>query len=235
MCQAYGSRKLHILEGVEPESRPFVSHTISRERGYKWHLPTSLLCSNPPNRISMAGLLTLINSETQEPPMPDFNLKQASTRDLLTFFANVIEELRRREVVRSGNNPLADYCESLVVRALKLKQLKGSNKGCDALDESTGDRYEIKGRRITKHRSPTQLSAFRDLDSCHFNYMVGVLFDDDFTVSRACCVPWQVVRQCAKHRKHVNGWIMHLRPSVWEQPGVRDITIELKKAQNEWL
>jgi hypothetical protein len=166
--------------------------------------------------------------------MRDSELKQASPRELLTFFARVLEQLREREVVRSGNNPVADYSESLVVRALRLKRLGGSNKGCDAMDDSNGKRYEIKGRRITKYNPSTQLSVIRELDSRHFDYLVGVLFDDNFTVTRACCVPWKVVHHCAKPRKHVNGWIMHLTPSVWEQPGVRDITPELKKAQSEW-
>jgi hypothetical protein len=166
--------------------------------------------------------------------MGEIDLTKPSTRELLTLFAKVLEELRRREVVRSGNNPVADYSESLVVSALKLRQLGGSNKGCDAVDDTNGKRYEIKGRRITEHNPSTQLSVIRQLDSCHFDYLVGVLFDEDFTVSRACSVPWEVVRECAVYRDHVNGWIMHLTPSVWERPGVRDITSELKKAQNEW-
>jgi len=167
--------------------------------------------------------------------MMEPDLKQASTRELLTLFAKVLEQLREREVVRSGNNPVADYSESLVVRALKLRRLGGSNKGCDAVDDANDKRYEIKGRRITKYNPSTQLSVIRELDSCHFNYLVGVLFDEDFTVSRACCVPWEVVRECAVHRNHVNGWIMHLTPSVWERSGVRDITVELKNAQTDWV
>lgn len=132
-------------------------------------------------------------------------------------------------MVRSGNNPLADYCESLVARALKLDLLWGSNKGCDAVDLTTGTRYEIKGRRITRHNKSTQLSVIRDLDSCHFDNLIAVRCDEDFTVTHAFCVPREVVRHCATHRKHVNGWIMHLRPSLCEQQGVRDITQELKK------
>jgi hypothetical protein len=161
--------------------------------------------------------------------------EQASTRELLGLFARILEQLREREVVRSGNNPLADYCESLVARALKLDLLRGSNKGCDAVDVATGARYEIKGRRITKHNKSTQLSVIRDLDSCHFDNLIGVLFDENFTVTHAFWVPREVVRHCATHRKHVNGWIMHLRPSLREQQGVRDITQELKKAQIEWV
>lgn len=167
--------------------------------------------------------------------MREVDLKQANTRELLSLFAKVLEELRERQVVRSGNNPVADYSESLVVRALGLRRLGGSNKGCDAVNDGDGTRYEIKGRRITKHNPSTQLSVIRELDSCHFNYLVGVLFDEDFSVSRACCVPWDVVHECAVHRNHVNGWIMHLTPSVWERSGVRDITQEMKTAQTEWL
>lgn len=90
--------------------------------------------------------------------MLDPDMKRASTRELLTLFARVLEHLRDREVVRSGNNPVADYCESLVVKALNLKRLGGSNKGCDAVDHLNGTRYEIKGRRITKH-TPRHSSA----------------------------------------------------------------------------
>ena len=157
-----------------------------------------------------------------------------NSSDESTLYARVLEHLRERDV-RSSNNPLADYCESLVVRALKLSRLNCSNKGCDARDATKDQRYEIKGRRITRHNPSTQLSAFRDLDSCHFDYLIGVLFDEDFTVTKSCSVPWKIVQASAIHRQHVNGWIMHLRPSVWEQPGVRDITSELQKAQTEWV
>ena len=165
--------------------------------------------------------------------MRQFDLKQLSPRELLSLFGQVLEQLRKREVVRSGNNPVADYCESLVVRALRLTREPGSNKGFDARD-SGGKYYEIKGRRITKHNPSTQLSVCRELDAHQFDYLVGVLFDSEFDVTRACCVPWEVVKQCATHREYVHGWIMHLTPSVWEQDGVRDITAELRKAQNDW-
>jgi hypothetical protein len=35
-------------------------------------------------------------------------------------------------------------------------------------------------------------------------------------------------------REYVNGWIIHLRTSLWDRPGVLDITPEVKKAQMEW-
>jgi hypothetical protein len=167
--------------------------------------------------------------------MRDYDLSGANTRDLLTLFSRVMKQLRERKVVRSGNNPVGDYCESLVVRALKLRQLERSNKGCDAVDESGKTKYEIKGRRITEDNPSTQLSVIRDLDSCNFHYLVGVLLDEDFKVFYGCCIPHEVVKDFAPQRDYVNGRIIHLSPSLRKDPRVRDITLELTKAQNEWI
>ena len=59
--------------------------------------------------------------------------------------------------------------------------------------DSNGRRYEIKGRRITRHNSSTQMSVIRQLDACRFDFLVGVLFEEDFSVRRACVVPHNVV------------------------------------------
>ena len=76
----------------------------------------------------------------------------------------------------------------------------------------------------------------RDLDSCHFDFLVGVLFDENFEVNRAYRIPYEVVKDAAGgRREYVNGWIIHLRPSLRERSGVRDITPEVKKAQIEWV
>jgi hypothetical protein len=160
----------------------------------------------------------------------DSKLEILRTSELLSLFALILEELRRREVVRSSNNPVADYTEWLVAKALSLEQLRGSTTGCDALD-AEGRRYEIKGRRLTRHNNSTQLSVIRGLDLCHFDFLVGVLYDEDFLVSRACLIPHEVVKTTATYRKHVNGWIVYLRPTVWQELGVLDITDELKAAQ----
>ena len=167
--------------------------------------------------------------------MKILDLERATVSELLSGYAHVMDQLRKRGVVQSANNPVADYCEALVAKALNLKPLKRSNKGCDAVDESSGKKYEIKGRRVTKQNPSTQLSVIRDLDSCHFDYLVGVLFDSKFVVTCAHKIPYNVVKEAAgDRRKYVNGWILHLRPSLWLRPGVLDITDEVKRAQVEW-
>jgi len=160
----------------------------------------------------------------------NFTLESLRTSELLSLFARILEELRNRKVVRSSNNPVADYTEWLVAKALSLKQLRGSTTGCDAVD-SDGRRYEIKGRRLTRHNTSTQLSAIRGLDLCHFDFLAGVLYDEEFLVARACLIPYEVVKATAAYRKHVNGWTVYLRPTMWEEPGVIDISDQLKTAQ----
>jgi hypothetical protein len=157
-------------------------------------------------------------------------LQDLRTSELLSLSARILEELRNRRVVRSSNNPVADYTEWLVAKALSLKQLRGSTTGCDAVDPD-GRRYEIKGRRLTRHNTSTQLSAIRGLDLCHFDLLAGVLYDEEFLVTRACLIPYDVVKSTATYRKHVNGWTLYLRPTMWEEPGVIDISGQLKTAQ----
>ena len=154
------------------------------------------------------------------------------TSGLLRLYADVVEELRRRKVTRSANNPVADYTEYLVAAALGLQPVTKSTTGYDAVD-SDGNRYEIKGRRLTPQNPSRQLSAIRGLDKTHFAFLVGVLFNPDFTVHRGCVVPYSVVLGKAVYRKHPNAWILLLHDEVWGLAGVRDVTQQLQLVQSQ--
>jgi hypothetical protein len=155
-------------------------------------------------------------------------IETKNTRELLGQFCAILRELRRRGVTRSTNNPVGDIAETLVVRTLKLELVRGSTAGFDAKDAS-GNRYEIKGRRITAENKSRQMSFIRNLDKNHFEFLVGVLFDQNFEIARGCIVPLKTVKSIAKHVSHVNGWRIELQDSVWNLAGVLDITAELKK------
>lgn len=162
--------------------------------------------------------------------MSAIDISTFKTLDLLRLFAGILDELRTRGVVRSSNNPVSDYTEGLVAAALSLTLVTGSTTGYDAEDKE-GNRYEIKGRRWTRHNRSTQLSVVRGLELKHFNFLAGVLYNEDFSVERACLIPHTVVSAVATHRKHVNGWIIHLQQSLWGKVGVRDITDCVRKTQ----
>jgi hypothetical protein len=158
------------------------------------------------------------------------DLTQYSNLDLFELYADIMSELRRRDIVHSSNNPVANYAEKLAAKGLSLDVMPESTKGYDAIDRE-GRRYEIKGRRPTAENHSRQLSMLRELDKKHFGFLVGILFHENFTVFKACVIPHEVVLQRAKYSQHPNAWIFHLKDEIWQIAGVRDVTQELKTAQ----
>lgn len=156
---------------------------------------------------------------------------QSSTAlEILNLYSQILEELCTRGILRSVNNPAADYAEYLCSRALHLKPAAKSTKGFDATD-TQGHRYEIKARRLTKRSKPTRFSAIRKIEENHFDYLIAVVFSEDFSVNRAAVFPREVIRKKAFWQAHVNGWILPLKEDLWSLPGVRDVTTKLRKVQ----
>lgn len=158
--------------------------------------------------------------------MSNTPLTKLDTKGLLQLYAAVMEELRTRGVVRSSNNPVADYTERLVAERLGLERTGNSVAGHDAVDRS-GRRYQIKGRRITAHNRSTQLSALRDLDHIPFEYLVGVVYREDFSVDYAGLVPYEVVLETSSFVARTNSHRFMMRRSVLADPRVTDVTAKL--------
>lgn len=158
------------------------------------------------------------------------DLTIVSTADLLRLHGAILSELRRREVVRSANGPAGDYAELLFAKAFGWRLESGSTSGHDALDEE-GVRYQVKCRRLTPQNRSRQLSFIRNLPARPFDVLAGVLFDEHFQVHRAALVPVERVQEHASYVEHVNAWRLLLRDAVWEWPGVRDVTPELRAAE----
>src|SRR5205085_12155662 len=94
--------------------------------------------------------------------------------------------------------------------------------------DSDGIRYQIKGRRITRHNNSRQLSAIRDLAGEHFDFLAGVLFNEDYTVLRAALIPHAVPIDRATFVERTNSHRSLLRDDVCNAPDVRDVTVELQ-------
>ena len=146
---------------------------------------------------------------------------------LLALHAQVADELRSRGITRSSNNPTGDLAEYLFCKAFGWKQSGNSNPSVDAID-SGGIRYQVKGRRITPYNNSRQLSAIRNLAGAHFDYLAGVLFNDDYTVMRAALIPYAIALERASFVKYTNSHKFLLRDDVWAAAGVRDVTSDLR-------
>lgn len=72
------------------------------------------------------------------------NLTELGDRQLIVLWADVMAELNVRGLIRSANNPVADYAERVVAERLGLTLAGQSAPGYDATD-AAGLRYQIKG------------------------------------------------------------------------------------------
>lgn len=146
---------------------------------------------------------------------------------LLALHARVADELRERGITRSSNNPSGDLAEYMFCRAFGWKQATNSSPNIDAIGPD-GERYQIKGRRLTRHNKSRQLSAIRDLSGGHFDFLAGVLFSEDYAVLRAAIIPRSVAVERASFVERTNSHRFILRDDVWDAAGVRDVTDELR-------
>ncbi len=157
-------------------------------------------------------------------------LQNFSVHDLLNLHAGIMNELRSRKIIRSGNNPVGDYAELLFARAFSWNLENNSSAGYDATDKN-GIRFQIKCRRVTKRNPSRQLSALRNLSSNPFDTLAAVLLDENFGVLRAVLVPIAVVLDHSTYTQHVHAHRFLLRDAVWSLPGVMDVTGPLMEAQ----
>ncbi len=155
-----------------------------------------------------------------------------SALELLNLHGKVLEELRTREIIRSSNNPVGDYTEHLCCQAFGWQQADNSEKDVDAVGKD-GIRYQIMGRRMTRHNNSRQLGAIRRLPEKNFDYVVGVLFDEDFTILRAALIPHALVLENAKYVEATNSWRFLLKDEVWDWPEVEDVSAKLLAAATQ--
>jgi len=159
------------------------------------------------------------------------SMENLTDRQLLELHCTVMETLRERGVVRSSNNPVADYTEMLVARALNATLAVGSQAGFDAVGQD-GTRYQIKGRRLTAANKSTQLSALRNLASNPFDQLAAVVYNSTLNVEYAALIPLQVVKKLGRFRLHTNAHTLHFRRSILNEPGVVDITSQIVRAKD---
>jgi hypothetical protein len=118
----------------------------------------------------------------EQPCGPD-ELAQLSPGELLALSRLILAELRRREIIRSGNAPTGDYAELLVRIATGGELAPVSQKSWDVCTPQ-GEQFQVKARVVTNPASAgeRQLSLF---GSWEFDAAIIVLFDDQFRVWKA--------------------------------------------------
>ena len=101
-------------------------------------------------------------------------MKDKTTVELLEMYSDILTQLNERKIVRTYNSPVGDYAEWLVAKSLGLKLEKNSKKGCDAIDEETNVRYQIKSRweRNSISKGSRKLSVIRNYEDNQPRYII---------------------------------------------------------------
>lgn len=141
------------------------------------------------------------------------NIKNFKTKELLSLYSNILEELLSRKIVRTANNPVADYAEYLVADKMNLVLANNSNLGYDALDKD-GIKYQIKSRRFNNHREPRQLGVIRDIEKNSFDFLIAIIFDFNFNVLEAYKMPKELIPEYARFSMHQRGHILKLSSGI---------------------
>lgn len=161
-------------------------------------------------------------------------LVEMSEYELLQTHGAVIDELLRRKVVTTRDNPIGGYTEWLVCGRLGLNRQPNSKKGFDAVkvnSDGTEIRYQIKGRR--EESNSVQFSAIRKIEERGFDFLIAVAYHCDYSVRFAVQLPHEVVRRIVSFQEHTNGNNLVLSESIVDRDGVIDIRplIEGMRAQ----
>ena len=151
-----------------------------------------------------------------------------TTQQLLNYYAQILDELRIRKIIRTANSPIGDYAEWLVANQLGLTLVANSMSGHDAID-SSGVKYQIKGRRITQRNRSRQLGAIRNLESHDFDFLIAVLFNEQVEVEQVMKIPHDIIVKYARYSKHVNAHILVLGGNIFNNPMIEDLTSQFRK------
>lgn len=157
------------------------------------------------------------------------DLEKLSVPQLLGCYGDILEALRVRKIIRSTNNPAGDLAELLFCKTFDWVQEKNSKAGFDAVDPTSGTRYQIKGRRPTPSNKSRELGAIRKIESNEFHYLAAILFNTDFSVYKAVIIPHGVVLECSKLVEHTNASKFLLTDTIIKRPETQDVTEQIRQ------
>lgn len=93
--------------------------------------------------------------------------------------------------------------------------------------KKTGDKYQIKSRRLTKHNRSRQLGVIRNLDQKLFDYLIAVIFNEFLIPQEIWQIPIDMIPKYAKFSEHQNGHILILAGSILQDKKIKKTALRL--------
>jgi hypothetical protein len=144
------------------------------------------------------------------------DLESLTNRELLEVWTGSLDELRRRNVVRTYNNPIGDIAEAIVARHY------GGTRGTfaqAAWDVAVGD--ELLQVKACRRSTPTTTLGFSPVRHREgYTALVLIVFTAGMQIEQAWRIPVAVVNEFAKFNSHVNGSKISLTAAVTGHPEV---------------
>jgi hypothetical protein len=149
------------------------------------------------------------------------SLAARSDAQIVALYGEVMAEMHKRSIVRSGNNPIADMAETVVADYFGVDPEPPNRKAYDVKTKD-GKRIQVKALRRTK-ATRRGLSALRAL--C-FDYVAVVIFEFDMKLVEVVMIPRAVVEV---HMGWSTTWKAHrlsVTKKLLEDPRVQRIPAE---------
>jgi hypothetical protein len=144
-----------------------------------------------------------------------------SDGQLVTLYGELMHELRRRGVVHSGNNPIADMAERVMADYYGVEPEPPNTKSFDLVTEERA-RVQVKALRRTG-TSRRNLSALRTFD---FDLLAAVVFECDMRLDEIVVIPVDVVREYAGWSKTWSAHRLSLTQRLLADPRVERVSAD---------
>lgn len=149
------------------------------------------------------------------------DLAKLADDELPRLWGELMEEMRDREIVSSGNSPIADIAERVAAEHLGGAPAARNTAGYDL--KVGRQRVQVKGIRLTA----TRKSSLSPIRSDAYDAVVVVVFDPVLRVKEILRVTKRWVPECGHWSSHVNGHVLSLS-KVRGHPRTKSIDVAPK-------
>ncbi|HGG1532943.1 TPA: hypothetical protein ACJFM6_002499, partial [Escherichia coli] len=150
------------------------------------------------------------------------DLSQLSCVELMQLNQLTLDELERRDVLRTRNNPVCEYTEWLVAEKMQMELAPPSTKGYDATT-SEGRKIQIKSRKNNLRNKSLVLGIIRNYELNQFDELIAVIYNHDFSIRYAISIPHELVKEYGFYNKHQNGYTLRISNLLLKDPRVTDL------------
>jgi hypothetical protein len=150
-----------------------------------------------------------------------------STPELLKDWSAVMRELRKRDVIRTNNNPVGDIAEAIVAAHYEGERGAFAQRGWDvrlqpSAEFPEGERVQVKAMRRTPANRRSSLSPIRDAD---YDTVVIVIFDEDYNVTEGLRLTRAIVETLFVHKAYINGRVITVTRALRADPRVAAVDL----------